>query len=91
LVVDDEPSIRKALHTTLSGLGFEIEEAVGGEQAAASTNAVWSPPTNPAVRVTLFGCGLIPVGQAPMRGVGITSPSKAFRRSEANLGTLLLD
>ncbi len=33
LVVDDEPSIRKALHATLSTQGFDIEEASGGEEA----------------------------------------------------------
>lgn len=33
LVVDDESSIRRALHATLSTLGFDIEEASGGEQA----------------------------------------------------------
>jgi two-component system, OmpR family, KDP operon response regulator KdpE len=35
LIVDDEPSIRRALHTTLSGLGLEVEEAAGGEQAVS--------------------------------------------------------
>ena len=35
LIVDDEPSIRKALHTTLSGLGFDIEEAASGNQAVS--------------------------------------------------------
>jgi two-component system KDP operon response regulator KdpE len=33
LVVDDEPSIRRALRTTLSSLGFHVEEASGAEQA----------------------------------------------------------
>jgi CheY-like chemotaxis protein len=36
LIVDDEPSIRKALRSTLSALGFEIEEAAGGEQVIRS-------------------------------------------------------
>lgn len=35
LVVDDEPAIRCALHTTLSSLGFYVEEASGAEQAIA--------------------------------------------------------
>ncbi len=35
LVVDDERSIRRALHATLSTLGFDIEEASGGEQAVS--------------------------------------------------------
>ena len=35
LLVDDDASIRRALHTTLSALGFEIEEASTGEQAVS--------------------------------------------------------
>ncbi len=35
LVVDDERPIRRALHATLSPLGFDIEEASGGEQAVS--------------------------------------------------------
>jgi two-component system, OmpR family, KDP operon response regulator KdpE len=35
LLVDDDASIRRALHTTLSALGFEIEEASAGEQAVS--------------------------------------------------------
>jgi two-component system, OmpR family, KDP operon response regulator KdpE len=35
LLVDDDASIRRALHTTLSALGFEIEEASLGEQAVS--------------------------------------------------------
>ena len=35
LVVDDDPSIRRALHTTLYSLGFDIGEATNGEEAIA--------------------------------------------------------
>jgi two-component system KDP operon response regulator KdpE len=35
LLVDDDASIRRALHTTLIALGFEIEEASSGEQAVS--------------------------------------------------------
>jgi two-component system KDP operon response regulator KdpE len=35
LVVDDDPSIRRTLHTTLYGLGFDIGEATTGEEALA--------------------------------------------------------
>ena len=35
LVVDDELSIRRTLHTTLSSLGFKVAEALGGEQAVS--------------------------------------------------------
>jgi len=33
LIVDDEGSVRRALHTTLLGLGFDIGEAASGEEA----------------------------------------------------------
>lgn len=33
LVVDDEPAIRRALHATLSSLGFYVEEASGADRA----------------------------------------------------------
>jgi len=35
LLVDDDASIRRALHTTLGALGFEIEETSSGEQAVS--------------------------------------------------------
>jgi len=35
LIVDDETSIRRALHTTLGTLGFDIAEATTGEQGLA--------------------------------------------------------
>ncbi len=35
LVVDDDPSIRRTLHTTLYSLGFDIGEASTGEEALA--------------------------------------------------------
>jgi two-component system, OmpR family, KDP operon response regulator KdpE len=35
LLIDDDASIRRALHTTLSALGFEIDEASSGEQAVS--------------------------------------------------------
>src|SRR5580698_299390 len=35
LVVDDDASIRRTLHTTLYGLGFDIGEATTGEEALA--------------------------------------------------------
>jgi len=33
LIIDDEASVRRALHTTLLGLGFDIGEAASGEEA----------------------------------------------------------
>src|ERR1019366_2675750 len=35
LVVDDDPSVRRTLHTTLYSLGFDIGEASTGEEAIA--------------------------------------------------------
>ncbi len=35
LIVDDEPAVRRALHTTLFTLGFDIGEAASGEEALA--------------------------------------------------------
>jgi two-component system KDP operon response regulator KdpE len=35
LIVDDEAAVRRALHTTLFSLGFDIGEAAGGEEALA--------------------------------------------------------
>jgi two-component system KDP operon response regulator KdpE len=35
LVVDDDPSVRRALHTTLYSMGFDIGEATNGEEALA--------------------------------------------------------
>ncbi len=40
LIVDDEPSIRWALHRTLRGIGFEISEAASGDQALALARTV---------------------------------------------------
>ena len=35
LIVDDEPAVRRALHTTLFSMGFDIAEAASGEEAIA--------------------------------------------------------
>jgi CheY-like chemotaxis protein len=51
LIVDDEPSIRKALHTTLNGLGFEIEEAAGGNRRYPSF-----APTTTTRRFSISTC-----------------------------------
>ncbi len=40
LVVDDDPSVRRTLHASLSVLGFDIGEAATGEAAIASCRAV---------------------------------------------------
>lgn len=40
LVVDDDPSVRRTLHTTLYSLGFDIAEASAGEEALALSRIV---------------------------------------------------
>jgi two-component system KDP operon response regulator KdpE len=35
LIVDDEPALRKALHTSLASSGFDVSEARSGEEALA--------------------------------------------------------
>lgn len=39
LIVDDDPSVRRALHTTLQTLGFNTSEASGGDEALALVRA----------------------------------------------------
>lgn len=39
LIVDDDASVRRALHTTLGTLGFSTAEATGGEEALALARA----------------------------------------------------
>lgn len=75
LIVDDEPSIRRALHTTLSGLGFEIEEASGGEQAVSF------------VRSEHFDAALLDIN---MPGIGGIEACREMRRLEPQLPILML-
>lgn len=75
LIVDDEPSIRRALHTTLSGLGLEIEEAAGGEQAVSF------------VRSERYDAALLDIN---MPGIGGIEACREMRRLEPNLPILML-
>jgi len=75
LIVDDEPSIRKALHTTLSGLGFEIEEAAGGEQAVSY------------VRSEHYDAALLDIN---MPGIGGIETCRVMRRLAPRLPILML-
>ena len=75
LIVDDEPSIRKAMHTTLSGLGFEIEEAVGGEQAVS------------LVRSEHYDAALLDIN---MPGIGGIETCRALRQLVPQLPILML-
>jgi two-component system KDP operon response regulator KdpE len=40
LIIDDDPSTRRALHTTLYSLGFDVGEARSGEEAVALCHVV---------------------------------------------------
>lgn len=75
LIVDDEPSVRRVLHTTLSALGFEIEEAAGGEQAVSF------------VRSEHFDAALLDVN---MPGIGGIATCRTMRRLEPQLPILML-
>src|SRR5580658_877695 len=75
LVVDDEPSIRRALHATLSTLGFDIEEASGGEQAVSF------------VRTERYDAALLDIN---MPGMGGIEACRAIRRLSPRLPILML-
>lgn len=75
LIVDDEHSIRKALHTTLSGLGFEIIEAAGGEQAISS------------VRSERYDAVLLDINMPGLDGI---EACRAMRRLQPQLPILML-
>jgi two-component system, OmpR family, KDP operon response regulator KdpE len=75
LVVDDESSIRRALHATLSTLGFDIEEASGGEQAVLF------------VRTERYDAALLDIN---MPGMGGVETCRAIRRLSPRLPILML-
>jgi two-component system KDP operon response regulator KdpE len=75
LVVDDESSIRRALHATLSALGFDIEEASGGEQALLF------------VRTERYDAALLDIN---MPGMGGIETCRAIRRLSPRLPILML-
>jgi two-component system, OmpR family, KDP operon response regulator KdpE len=75
LVVDDESAIRRALHATLSTLGFDIEEASGGEQAVSF------------VRTERYDAALLDIN---MPGMGGIEACRAIRRLSPRLPILML-
>ena len=75
LIVDDESAIRRALHATLSTLGFEIEEASGGEQAVSF------------VRTERYDAALLDIN---MPGMGGIEACRAIRRLSPRLPILML-
>jgi two-component system KDP operon response regulator KdpE len=75
LIVDDEPSIRRALRTTFGTLGFDIQEAVTGEQAL------------PLLRTANFDAVLLDVN---MPGMGGLEACREIRRQFPRIAVLML-
>jgi two-component system KDP operon response regulator KdpE len=75
LIVDDEPSIRRALHTTFGTLGYDIAEAVTGEQAL------------PLLRASNFDAVLLDIN---MPGMGGIQACREIRRQFPRLAVLML-
>jgi two-component system, OmpR family, KDP operon response regulator KdpE len=75
LVVDDEPAIRRALQTTLSSLGFEVDEASGADKALS------------LARRQRYDVVLLDIN---MPGVGGIEACRALRRLSPGLAILML-
>lgn len=75
LVVDDEISIRRALHTTLQKLGFDIVEAARGEEALS------------LVRTNPFDAVLLDINMPGMTGI---DTCKNMRRLFPRIPILML-
>jgi two-component system, OmpR family, KDP operon response regulator KdpE len=75
LIVDDEPSIRRALRTTFGTLGFDIAEAVTGEQAL------------PLLRAANFDAVLLDIN---MPGMGGLEACREIRRQFPRVAVLML-
>jgi two-component system, OmpR family, KDP operon response regulator KdpE len=75
LIVDDEPSIRRAIYSTFGTLGFDIAEAVTGEQAL------------PLLRAASFDAVLLDVN---MPGMGGIAACREIRRQFPRMAVLML-
>jgi len=75
LIVDDEPSVRWALHRTLRAMGFEISEAADGDQALA------------LLRTVRFDVVLLDISMPRMDGV---STCREIRKLTPLVGILML-
>ena len=75
LIVDDEPSVRWALHRTLRAMGFEISEAANGDEAMA------------LIRTVRFDVVLLDIAMPGMDGV---SACREIRKLTPMVGILML-
>ena len=75
LIVDDEPAIRRALHTTLQGVGFAVNEAPSGETALQ------------LVQEAEYDVVLLDIN---MPGIGGVRTCREIRRRLPRLGILML-
>ena len=75
LIVDDESAIRRALHNTLHGMGFEVDDASSGEAALD------------LVRETEYDVVLLDIN---MPGIGGIRACREIRKSLPRLGILML-
>jgi two-component system KDP operon response regulator KdpE len=75
LIVDDEIYIRRALHNTLHGMGFDVDDASTGEAALQ------------LVREAAYDVALLDIN---MPGIGGIGACREIRRSLPRLGILML-
>ena len=75
LIVDDESSIRRALHNTLHGMGFNVDDASNGEEALQ------------LVHEEKYDVVLLDIN---MPGIGGIRACREMRRSLPRLGILML-
>jgi two-component system KDP operon response regulator KdpE len=75
LIVDDESSIRRAMHNTLQGMGFTVDDASSGEAAMDF------------VRQAQYDVVLLDIN---MPGIGGIRACREIRRSLPRLGILML-
>jgi two-component system KDP operon response regulator KdpE len=75
LIVDDESSIRRALHNTLHSMGFNVDDASNGETALQ------------LVREEKYDVVLLDIN---MPGIGGIRACREMRRSQPRLGILML-
>jgi two-component system KDP operon response regulator KdpE len=75
LIVDDESAIRRALHNTLQGMGFDVDDAASGEAALD------------LVHKAEYDVVLLDIN---MPGMGGIRACREIRRSLSRLGILML-